>query len=71
MPERWCNEAEWRRLSSFTPRPDAVTQLAHLYDSDRAGSVNLFPRAGVGYNSTVPGRHAGESFHEKNAFVAV
>jgi hypothetical protein len=70
-PERWCNEAEWRRLSSFTPRPDAVTQLAHLYDSDRAGSVNLFPRAGVGYNSTVPGRHAGESFHEKNAFVAV
>ena len=36
-----------------------------------AGTVNLFPRNGVGYNSRVPGRHAGESFHEKNAFVAL
>ena len=44
-------------------------QLAHLYDSDRAGTVNLFPRAGIGYNSRVPGRHAGELFHEKDAFV--
>ena len=33
--------------------------------------MNLFPRTGVGYNSVVPGRHAGESFHEKNAFVAI
>ncbi|MDJ0786143.1 MAG: alkaline phosphatase family protein [Myxococcota bacterium] len=70
-PASWCNAGEWRRLTSYTPRPDAVVQLAHLYDSDRAGTINLFPRAGVGYNSIVPGRHAGESFHEKNAFVAL
>jgi hypothetical protein len=48
-----------------------VTQLAHLFDTDRAGTINLFPRDGVGYNTKVPGRHAGESFHEKDAFVAV
>jgi hypothetical protein len=65
----WCNEREWRRLTSFTPRPDSVVQLSHLYDLDHAGTVNLFPRAGMGYNTRVPGRHAGESFHEKNAFV--
>ncbi len=70
-PETWCDESEWRRLTSYTPRPDSVVQLAHLYDAERAGTVNLFPRAGVGYNSGVPGRHAGESFHEKNAFLAV
>jgi hypothetical protein len=52
-------------------RPDAVTQLAHLYDTDRAGTLNLFPRSGIGYNTKVPGRHAGESFHEKDAFVGV
>lgn len=69
--ETWCDEDEWRHLTSFTPRPDSVVQLSHLYDSDRAGTVNLFPRDGVGYNSQVPGRHAGESFHEKNAFVAL
>jgi hypothetical protein len=67
----WCTSAEWRRLTSFTPRPDSVGQLGHLYDSDRAGTINLFPRAGVGYNTVVPGRHAGESFHEKNALVAL
>jgi hypothetical protein len=71
LTDTWCNESEWRRLTSFTPRPDSVVQLAHLYDSDRAGTINLFPRDGVGYNSQVPGRHAGESFHEKNAFVAL
>ena len=69
QPETWCREAEWRALASATPRPDSVVQLAHLYDSDRAGTVNLFPRAGLGYNSRVPGRHAGELFHEKDAFV--
>lgn len=69
--EHWCTEAEWRRLASFTNRPDAVVQLAHLYDIDTAGTVNLFPRAGVGYNTIVPGRHAGEHFHEKDAFVGV
>jgi hypothetical protein len=71
LRDSWCTEREWRQLTSFTPRPDSVVQLSHLYDSERAGSVNLFPREGVGYNSQVPGRHAGESFHEKNAFVAI
>jgi hypothetical protein len=71
LRDSWCTESEWRQLTSFTPRPDSVVQLSHLYDSERAGSVNLFPREGVGYNSRVPGRHAGESFHEKNAFVAI
>lgn len=65
----WCNEDEWRLLTSYTPRPDSVGALAHLYDSDRAGTVNLFPAPGIGYNTKVPGRHAGESFHEKDAFV--
>ena len=31
--------------------------------------MNLFPKEGVGYNTKVPGRHAGEFFHEKDAFV--
>lgn len=70
-PSSWCAEAEWRALTRFNRRPDAVTQLAHLYDTDRAGTVNLFPRDGVGYNTKVPGRHAGESFHEKDAFVGI
>jgi hypothetical protein len=67
----WCLEAEWRQLSRYTPRPDSVVQLAHLYDLDRAGTINLFPAPGVAYNSIVPGRHAGESFHEKDAFAGV
>jgi len=70
-PQSWCSEDEWRRLTSYTTRPDSVVQLAHLYDTDRAGTINLFPRAGIGYNSVVPGRHAGETFHEKNAFAGV
>jgi hypothetical protein len=70
-PQDWCTSDEWRFVTSFTTRPDSVVQLSHLYDSDRAGSINLFPREGVGYNSVVPGRHAGESFHEKNALVAL
>ena len=70
-PASWCAESEWRALTRFNRRPDAVTQLAHLYDIDRAGTVNLFPRDGVGYNTKVPGRHAGESFHEKDAFVGI
>lgn len=65
----WCDEADWRRMTSYTDRPDSVVQLAHLYDLDIAGTVNLFPRAGIGYNTIVPGRHAGESFHEKDAFA--
>lgn len=70
-PESWCDERSWRELASYTPRPDSVVQIGHLYDTPRAGSVNLFPAAGIGYNSIVPGRHAGESFHEKNAFAGV
>ena len=70
-PGTWCKEEQWRQLTSFTNRPDSVVQLAHLYDSDRAGTVNLFPRDGIGYNTLVPGRHAGESFYEKDAFVGV
>jgi hypothetical protein len=70
-PESWCDERRWRELTSHTPRPDSVVQIGHLYDTPRAGSVNLFPAEGVGYNSIVPGRHAGEHFHEKNAFAGV
>lgn len=70
-PATWCTETEWRELSRYSTRPDAVVQLAHLYDTDRAGTVNLFPREGVGYNTQVPGRHAGESFAEKDAFVGL
>ncbi len=70
-PSTWCREDRWRPLTSLTNRPDSVVQLAHLYDSDRAGTVNLFPRDGIGYNTLVPGRHAGESFHEKDAFVGL
>ena len=65
----WCDETSWRELSSYTSKPDSVVQVAHLYDHDRAGTINLFPKEMVGYNSTVPGRHAGELFHEKDAFV--
>ena len=70
-PDTWCDETTWRELSSYTERPDSVVQLAHLYDHPRAGTINLFPRAGVGYNAHVPGRHAGETFHEKDAFVGL
>ena len=70
-PAQWCTEADWRLATRFSVRPDSVVQLAHLYDTDRAGTVNLFPRDGVGYNTKVPGRHAGESFHEKDAFVGL
>ncbi|MGF1759371.1 alkaline phosphatase family protein [Photobacterium sagamiensis] len=67
--QTWCNEAEWRQLTRLTPRPDSVNQLAHLYDEDRAGTVNLFPKEGIGYNTIVPGRHAGEHYLEKDAFI--
>jgi hypothetical protein len=46
-------------------------QLAHIYDTDMAGTMNLFPAPYIGYNSLVPGRHAGELFMEKDAFVGV
>jgi hypothetical protein len=56
----------WQELLSYTIRPDVIHQLSHLYDSDRAGTINVFPLRPVGMNSGVPGRHAGESFGEKN-----
>lgn len=64
-----CNAQQWRTLTSMTPKPDSVVQLAHLYEEGRAGTVNLFPKDGFGYNTLVPGRHAGETFLEKDAFV--
>ena len=67
--DTWCNEAQWRQLSRFTPRPDSVVQLSHLYDEDRAGTINLFPKEGIGFNTIVPGRHAGEHYFEKDAFI--
>ncbi|AUI88546.1 nucleotide pyrophosphatase [Vibrio azureus] len=65
----WCNGNEWRELTHFTPRPDSVIQLAKLYEEDRAGTINLFPVEGIGFNTMVPGRHAGESYLEKDAFL--
>jgi len=68
-PTSWCSSQEWKLVTQLTPRPDAVNQLANLYMEDRAGTVNLFPKAGIGYNTTVPGRHAGEDYLEKDAFI--
>ncbi|BAJ03725.1 alkaline phosphatase family protein [Shewanella violacea] len=65
----WCTVEQWRDLTRFTLRPDSVNQLARLYDEARAGTINLFPKAGIGYNTKVPGRHAGEDFPEKDAFI--
>ncbi|MGF1689471.1 alkaline phosphatase family protein [Photobacterium japonica] len=68
-PHTWCDANQWRALTRFTPRPDSVIQLATLYAEPRAGTINLFPRDGIGYNTRVPGRHAGESYLEKDAFI--
>ncbi|MFT6070878.1 MAG: hypothetical protein ACJAT2_002639 [Bacteriovoracaceae bacterium] len=70
-PNTWCDESTWRELTSYSARPGSVGQTAHLYDTDLAGTINLFPAQGVAFNTTVPGRHAGELFHEKDAFVGV
>ena len=61
-----CDDRRWQELLSYTLRSDAVYQYSHLYDSDRAGTINIFPLRHVGMNSKVPGRHAGEAFGEKN-----
>lgn len=61
-----ASDEQWRELLSYTIRPDVIYQFSHLYDSDRAGSVNVFPVSHIGMNSNVPGRHAGEAFGEKN-----
>jgi hypothetical protein len=60
------SDTDWREILSCTLRADSIYQLSHLYDSERAGTVNCFPAAHVGMNSGVPGRHAGEAFGEKN-----
>lgn len=65
----WCDKKQWQMLTSYTPRPDSVVQLANIYAESRAGTINLFPRDGIGYNTKVPGRHAGESYLEKDAFI--
>jgi hypothetical protein len=65
----WCSRSEWTDLTQLTPRPDSVNQLANIYLEDRAGTINLFPKAGIGYNTIVPGRHAGEDYLEKDAFI--
>lgn len=63
----WHTDEDWLAASASTPRPDAIHELAHLYDLETAGTINLFPRAGWSTSSTVPGRHAGELFEEKNS----
>lgn len=67
----WCSEKEWRHLTSYTNRPDSVVQISHLFDIEYAGTIHLFSNPYIGFNSIVPGRHAGELFHEKDAFLAV
>ena len=67
----WLNEDEWKELTSYTPRPDSVVQIGHLCDSDIVSTINLFPAPFMAFNSVVPGRHGGELFHEKDAFVGL
>lgn len=69
--ETWCNEDEWFLLESFTSRPGGATQLAHLFDGGKSGTINLFPRQGVAYSTKKIGRHGGEHFHEKDALVGI
>ena len=61
-----ASDRQWQEVLSYTSRPDVIHQFSHLYDCDRAGTINVFPLPHVGFNSSVPGRHAGESFGEKN-----
>ena len=61
-----CEDDRWQELLSTTLRPDVVYQFSHLYDSNRAGTINIFPLRHVGMNSEVNGRHAGQAFGEKN-----
>ena len=67
--DSWCNTAQWRELTMITQRPDSVNQIVNIYAEDLAGTVNLFPKLGMGFNTKVPGRHAGESYFEKDAFI--
>lgn len=65
----WCNQQQWRELTRFSIKPDSVNQLAAIYEESRAGTINLFPKSGIGFNTKVPGRHAGEDYLEKDAFL--
>nr|WP_311197319.1 alkaline phosphatase family protein [Vibrio sp. SS-MA-C1-2] len=68
-PKSWCDSATWQRLTAYSAKPDSVNQLANLYNEPKAGTINLFPKNGIGYNTQVIGRHAGESYFEKDAFI--
>lgn len=61
-----CSDADWQKALARTSRADVVRQYIQLYESERSGTINLFPLPHVGVNSSVPGRHAGETFGEKN-----
>ncbi|WP_087018703.1 alkaline phosphatase family protein [Thaumasiovibrio subtropicus] len=65
----WCHRDEWQALTRWSAKPDAINQIVALYHEERAGTVNLFPKQGVGFNTKVPGRHAGEHYLEKDAFI--
>lgn len=67
----WCHEDEWMLFESYSMKPGGVSQLAHLYDGSKAGTVNLFPRLGISFNTHKIGRHGGDSFHEKDAMVGI
>lgn len=67
----WCHEDEWMLLESYSMKPGGVSQLAHLYDGTKAGTVNLFPKLGISFNTHKIGRHGGDSFHEKDAAVGI
>ncbi len=58
-------------MTSYTNKPDSVAQISHLFDVDISGTIHLFSQPYIGFNSIVPGRHAGELFHEKDAFMAI
>ena len=67
----WLTGDEWRELASWCARPDAIVQLARLFDTERSSTMHIFPAPGYGYDTAVPGRHGGESFHEKDAFAGI
>ncbi len=65
--DEWHSDREWLEAMSVTDRPDGIHEISHIYDTELAGTINLFPSRGKGFNTGVPGRHAGELFEEKNA----
>src|SRR3989338_3337642 len=63
----WHSDAEWLLASANIERLDAIHEISHIYDTQLAGTINIFPARGKGFNTGVPGRHAGELFQEKNS----